>query len=560
MRSRFVLEDKPPSPRVQRDEARHTERDTAPNAPVATPSGSHAVPRDDRLSARLGAAVAQRAPGQPPTAAAAAIDATAHEPIIQRTEESAKLLTKLAAPTIRPGPAVDVQKALVDKLDVEHESVFQGGAINLGGILIEEMPATDQELIEQAQLTALPKMVGGSPLRYISFGGLSRAAKVKELGFDRLLIENALKTMKDAEQLKYLRLAGLPNDDWKILIELHYFRERDMSATGMHKDTLGQTLFVNLNYHMGAYLGEGEMLIGPEIVVNPPVSPTHETVIKGSLPKEFRKDLKATRATLGDPTEIKTELVDPYGYVAFVDEAVHHATPLYGHRYVTPGELKLYLEKMYPAAFKAASTAYAKFANQGLLGNQGMLGAMWHYPFPSYLKGSVIDETDISKWQTWMEMVSADADRRLTRSDLKATMTFDEFDSLLEVAGEAKLDDRRAAGRAAGFHAASIPGMWGAAGETHEYPIRPKSKPPLKRTLSNPDFRKRLPPEPAAHVKRRFFRTWIRVIPKAMADELPRRLEAEAAKERELAVAKAKAEAVAKAKAEGTAQLQTTSS
>lgn len=536
MGHRFVVEDTSISPQAPSRESHQAAPSTVPAVRdnALAPPGLDAGARDDRLSAQLRGAVAQRA--------------LVHRPVLQRNEESAKLLTELAVPTVRPGPTVPVQKALVDKLDVEHEEVFRGGAINLGGILIEDWPPSYKELVEQAQLTALPKIVSGSPYRYISFGGLSRAAKVKELGFDRLLVENTLATMLDARQLEYLQLAGLPNDEWKILIELHYFRERDMSATGFHKDTLGQTIFVNLNYHMGEALGKDEMLIGPEIVVNPPVSATHHAQTKASLPKEFRKDLKATRAKLDDPTTIDTQLVDPYGYVAFVDEAVHHATPLYGHRYVTPGELKAYLAQAYPAAFTEATRAYAKFTGQ-------RLGSWWHYEFPSYVTKSIIGEDEIAKWQTLMQIVAdPDAKRRITRNDVKGTISSDEFDDVLEFAGTAKLDGQRGSGRAAGFHAASIPGV-GVGVSAHESPVAPGRR-KLKRTLSTTDFRKTLPPEPAAHVKRRFFRTWVRAIPKDMADELPRRLRAEAEQERALAeaqaLAKAQAEEEAKAKLETT--------
>lgn len=422
------------------------------------------------------------------------------------------MLTELATPKIRPGPAVPVQLALVKKLDEDHADVFAGGLVNLGGILIDKIPATDDELIDDAHLTALPLMKQGSPYRYISAGQV-RAAKIKELGFDRLVVENTLKTMIDAKQIEYLRLAGLPNDEWKILIEVHYYRERDMTATGFHKDTLGQTLFVNLNYHMD------KQVIGPEIVVNPPVSPEHEGQIKQSLPKEFRKDLKATRRRLGDPTEYRADLVDAYGHAAFVDEAVHHATPFHGHRHVTGDDLKQHFQATYPAEYAEASAAYLKYADRGLF--------YYMSSFSGYVDNTIISAADSAKWLARMQIVSNDANKkkRLTRVDLKVAMTDDEFDDLLEAVAIATPMERTQ-GAAAGFHAASIPGS------KSQPAIRPSGKRPLKRRLSNADFRKTLPPAPAPDEKRRFFRTWVRIVPKDMADELPRRLEAEAAAER----------------------------
>jgi len=494
MRSGVIREHEPSSHAAPSPDGRHlTGSPTASSDAAPTPSSRHALQPDDRLSAILRGAVDQRA-------------------LLQRNKKSAKLLTELARPKPKPGPAVPVQKALVKKLDTDYADVFAGGLVNLGGILIDEIPESDADLIRDAQLTALPLMKQGSPYRYISAGQV-RAAKIKELGFDRMVVENTLRTMIDAKQIEYLRLAGLPNDEWKILIEVHYYRERDMTATGFHKDTLGQTLFVNLNYHMD------KQVIGPEIVVNPPRSKEHTRQIKESLPEEFRKDLKATRDKLGDPTEYEAALVDEYGYVAFVDEAVHHATPFHGHRHVTGDDLKQYLQTTDPAKYAAASIAYPKYVGRGLF--------YYLSSFASYDDSGTISAAESAKWYARMQIVADDANKkkRFTRVDLKAAMTDDEFDDLLEAVAVAKPTERTQ-GAAAGFYAASIPG-------SKEQPaIKPAGKRPLKRRLSNADFRKTLPAAPAPDEKRRFFRTWVRVVPKDMADELPRRLQAEAAAER----------------------------
>jgi hypothetical protein len=488
---------------------------------------------------------------------------------IQRNGKSATLLTELAVPQIKPGPAVPVQKKLVDKLDVEHADEFKGGLLNLGGILIDTIPEKDEDLIEQAELVGFPTT--GS---FASAGGKSQGGKIKEAGFDRLVVENTLRTMIDARQIEYLRLAGLPNDQWKILIEVHYFRERDMSATGFHKDTLGETLFVNLNYAMN------KKVIGPEFVINPPPSAEHDEQTAESLPEEFRKDLAVTRAKLGEPTEIGTGLVDPYGYVAFVDEAIHHATPHHWQRYVTGGELTSYLEATYPAQFKEARAAYAKYAARGMTGwlwwfssyvDQGIISAAdsskwlawmqiaapilaadelqsdlqtrypaqfsearkaykkyvsrgvtgWVFSFSSYIDQSIISLAESGKWLAWMQILAA-ADttraRRLTRVDLKATMPGMQFEDLLEAVGGADKAPR-SGGAAGGFHSASIPKA------STLSPVRPTDKPPLKRRLSQGDFRKQLPAAPAVNEKRRFFRTWVRIVPAKKANELRRALE-----------------------------------
>jgi hypothetical protein len=407
------------------------------------------------------------------------------------TEESAALLTTLATPQIRPGPAVELQKRLVPQL----EELFQKAPelVNLGGILIERIPASDQELIDQAELVPLPTAGG-----FISAGGVSRFPALKEHGLDRLVVENTLRTMVDARQIEYLRAARLPNVSWKILVEAHYFRARDKNATGFHKDTQGETLFVNLNYHID------KQVIGPEYVVNPAPSREHDEAV--TLPEQFRADLNVTRQTLGEPTTIEAKLVDPYSYVAFVDEAIHHGTPLYAHRSITGSELRQALEKRYPAAFADVKRGDER--------SSGVLGYAWS--FEDYLKSSKnIKEGEIEKWQTWWRMASAaNAERKYTRWDFQATMTDDEFDRLLETVGTLPGADRRGA---AGFYAASIP-------KAGTSPLKPDERPPLKRRLSDANFRKQMPPPLPENDPRRFFRTWVRAIPAAKAEDLRKRL------------------------------------
>ena len=152
----------------------------------------------------------------------------------------------------------------------------------------------------------------------------------------------------------------------------------------------------------------------------------------------------------------------------------------------------------------------------------------WLSSFADYLAtGTVISRADAKRWLARMEILAdkANMTKAFTRVDLKAAMTADEFDDLLEDTAVAS-PNTRTGGAAAGFHMVSIP-------DSPQYPIKPTGRRPLKRQMSDPDFRRTLPPAPEAHAKRRFFRTWVRVITKDMADELPRRLLAEANAEAE---------------------------
>ncbi|GAA5001408.1 hypothetical protein [Actinopolymorpha pittospori] len=421
----------------------------------------------------------------------------------QRNAESVALLKQLAVPKIADGPAIAVQKKLVEDL----EKLFQSEAsteINLGGILIERLPdrydGNDDlftKAVQQAKLVQLPGTILGA-----RSGGSERAGLVIQAGLGPALIENTLKTMIDAKQLEYLRLVGLPNGEWKILVEVHYIRSRPKDATGLHKDTKGETLFVNLNYHVG-----DNKVMGPEYVLNPAPSPEHDALIKGTdgkpgtLPKVFTDDLDEIRRTLGKPTEIRTGIVNPYGYVAFVDEAIHHATPLYGHRFITGKEFRAYLAQKYPAELAEITRADKEY--------QASRWPAALYAYSTYVNKTIIAEGEIAKWLNWLGM-TGDANL-YTRVHFAATMTSDEIDLMLHTVGSWPGAQRRGVG---GFYAASIPQA------PTLSPVNEPGSPPLKRQASTADFKKDQPPPLPDDVPRRFLRSWIRVVPESMATRL----------------------------------------
>src|SRR4030095_15572990 len=105
-----------------------------------------------------------------------------------------------------------------------------------------------------------------------------------------------------------------------------------------HKDTIGDTLFVNLNF-----LNQAE-IAGPEYILNPPAIPQHEENIKGTLPQKFLNDLAAAREKLPDPTKIAATRIPAKGVVSFVDELIHHTTPHVGRRTVSGQQLAEFLK------------------------------------------------------------------------------------------------------------------------------------------------------------------------------------------------------------------------
>ena len=244
-----------------------------------------------------------------------------------------------------------------------------------------------------------------------------------------------------------------------------------------------------------------QSVISPEFVINPEPSKEHDEKISKTLPSEFLKDLEATREKLGTPDEYLAGIANPYDYVAFVAEAIHHATPYYYHRYVTSSDFAQYIADKHPAEFKEAKRAHEQKT-------QSRLGFAWGYA--SYVDDKVIASDEIDKWWTWMTLVN-NADRRITRNDVKGTMTDDEFNAMLSEVG-AKGGERTEGGPA-GFHAAVI------SCTQANTPINP-GKPALKRRLSDAKFRETLPPKPGPNAKRAFFRTWVRVVPEGKAATL----------------------------------------
>jgi hypothetical protein len=388
----------------------------------------------------------------------------------------------------------------------------------IGGVLLDELPEYQKEklgkrkatetftndLIKNAKLVS-PRVAGA-----MSYKG-NPLPEIVEGGFGSLMAENALKTMVDAEQFKYLRAAGLPNKEWKIFVEMHYYRARDKEMAGFHKDTQGQTLFVNLNYHIEDQEQQGLATRGPEYVLNPPPNVKHDAQIygtvgkkdvpvdqqkAGSLPPKFTSDLAEVRQGLDAPNVIKSAgTIQPYGYVAFVDEAIHHATPFDQGRYVTPTEFKMYLEETY--AKEVAEIRSAKQEKR-----------KWN--------ADIIPKRHWKKWERWDAMMLAEDDKqRTTRYNREklADMTDTEFRRMLAAVGSKQGAERKFGG-AGGWYAAAIPGT-GA-----ETPLRGKGKPAFRREASLQDVKKNLPAPLPANVSRRFIRTWVRAIPEAAAAQL----------------------------------------
>jgi hypothetical protein len=319
--------------------------------------------------------------------------------------------------------------------------------LSIGAIELNSLPESDEELLRDAKLIDLKS---SNSLQQSSAFNL-----VEESGMTEKVVANTLNTMIKAGQIDYLRKSGVIGDDWKVLIEVHYYRSRDQVTSQFHKDTLGQTLFVNLNYHID------QPIAGPEYLLHPPTVATHESQIAKSLPPEFLSDLTTAGEGAQEATHIEAPEIPAYGAVAFVDELIHHMTPLRGHRPVTGADLGKYLDEHH-----SQQTQGESLPNDV----REKLREMSHQSATTY-----------------------------TRPDLrKAGMRNRDISKLLAEYGPS------------GFRTVSIPGATPEKGGT--VPIERRSKAPLKRRMSWKAKRNELPKPVGGD--RRFFRTWVRAVRK----------------------------------------------
>ena len=289
-----------------------------------------------------------------------------------------------------------------------------------------------------------------------------------------LIVRNTISTMISAGQIEYLRASGLTGGGYKIVIEIHYYANRASDQIGFHKDTKGQTLFVNLNYL------HSDPLLGPEYIVNPARSEQHEAEIKKTLPRKFRKDLKEVRRGLADPTEIGVSIIEPGGFVAFVDELIHHTTPLYGGRRIRADMVDAFLKKNYPDEY-AMSTK-----SRGFFGSK---------------------ETDEEK-RIRKILSKLNGKQPLDRTQLaQIGLTLKEINALIELYNDV---NGNLPGRYP-FEFASIP-TTDPSGKAITNPVRKLDTPPLTRQVSSLALQDRLPKQIQGN--RQFFRTWIRAVPR----------------------------------------------
>jgi len=517
---------------------------------TASPAGTHL------LAHELAHAVAN-APLRSPASLGRAV--------IRRDKDSQEMLAELATPIVQKGPDVEVQTELVKQLEeaipriskereaADDELRKWADRFDERTATAEEKAAYDKEYTRRSEelKVSLPQMDFSAPiyLGSIVLNGIPPKEQQEELFNARLestnnalpvkmnafklvelsktgplIVKNTVATMIASRQIDYLRTAGFVGKGWKIIVEVHYYRDRSSTPASMHKDTLGQTLFVNLNY-----TNEEEMS-GPEFIVNPPLQAEHEQAIEENLPAEFMTDLKYVRDAVGRPQKIQVKTLPAHGVVSFVDEAIHHATPLIGHRQVSAKNVRLFLQNEMPFAahYEHALKAWNKANEKPTATTKKSKGITLFKSKPKPKPQAQETFADLfqapdkekERWEALLSVTAkGDDETMLNRRDLQEGPT-------LQQAGlsEADVDRLLAHYGPVGFTSASIPAPARKGGaERAPFEVEGK-KIVLKREMSQKALEGKLPRVAvksgkiteglfATAVSRRaFFRTWVRAV------------------------------------------------
>jgi GNAT superfamily N-acetyltransferase len=429
---------------------------------------------------------------------------------------SSDILRKLAEPKVFNCPDVNEQRIIAKKLDalIEDKKTERVGGSSyaiipvycVGGIELPGDLDNFDLLLNNVEL----KPIASDAIPSSCYDAINHDDQLKK-GIVRLM----LKTLKMAGQIDYIKSARLDPEEWQILVEVHYLYSRGKTESQLHKDTLGETLFVNLNY-----ISENEML-GPEYIVAPPTVEEHEKNIINSLPQRFLDDLKGAREGLPQAPEIGSCIIPPHGFVSFVDELVYHATPLWGHRTIRFTSLPDLLNKLPEGdAFRRNQTKFE--ANRKMIEDKTTENARKSsirqlLPSFSNLKLEKIEKPWEALLETLEEMKNNTYGGKTTFDRItlkKCGLDNDLIERLLNMecserrtvsiprTGADKTPKKHPTDRMPKIHPIIL--------EEGAKPLERRGK-PLTRTMSERAMSKAGLPPPVAG-RRSFFRTWVRAV------------------------------------------------
>jgi GNAT superfamily N-acetyltransferase len=315
------------------------------------------------------------------------------QPVLQRMEskDPTEFLRFLATPRTYNPVDLQMQKATGEAIDNLLKGQDPGGAICLGGIILPDNLENINEVINSAKLIKIEHAPGVA----------DRQDLVKDNDLKKAIVSVVLWPAAIAGQIEYLKQRSIGVWGWKAVVEVHYYYNRSSGQINFHKDTEGQTLFVNLTY-----INDEEML-GPEYISKPPRIPDHEENLKKALPGQIFQDFEKVYGQLPDPTHIEATFLPKYGTAAFSDPFLHHTTPHRGPRKIKPENILDYFEDdiMRHKTDGVNSKAYSDL--QAIKRNPGNIDT------------SKIDRTLTLGWRgRLLTMATAQKWQRYTRDDL----------------------------------------------------------------------------------------------------------------------------------------------
>lgn len=419
--------------------------------------------------------------------------------IVQRAEEpKSSLLTRLATPQIFEGPEIDAQRTVSEQLDKIYSREDLDGAICLGGIRLPDLGKhKDGQIATVADLTEVPRPAIRSDRSNPNASHHYLIESSHEI--KREIVRFTIQTMIRSGQIAYIRESELVNDEWDVWIEIHYYPKRMQVRPQLHKDTTGQTVFVNLNY-----LNDDE-ITGPEYILNPPPVKVVEAEMEHSLPRRFRDDLSRARSELPVPTTMEVSTIPPNGVVSFVDYLIHHNTPWFKHRTARRGAL---LDALGKGSLRQDFLTVQ--SNTQTVGEQTAFDASWNPA--KYWWGRPTAQTltprqtDVRDAHRILNGLAADGDYRyedLVRSGVPEWIAAELITGTNNDVGSVSIPLNQ--------------GKWPIVSRPQKFPIWPDRARHLKRRMSMDlsSERPTLPRIPEGS-ERKFFRTWVRTVKKSL--------------------------------------------
>lgn len=332
---------------------------------------------------------------------------------------------------------------------------------------------------------------------------------------------NVMNTLRTSGQLAYIERNNIINEEWRCVIDVDFYYQRPAKSIGFHKDTVGRSLFVNLNFN------NAQEIMGPEYILNPPAIDKHDQHIAPKLPTAFLDDLVSERQRLGVPGEIMNTRIPAHGMLSFVDELIHHTTPFLGHRGLTffPDELaktasELQVAKRLLTLINGTSKAQGnsrEFLRDYIGLDERQIGFLFDRVIGSsvptgYIKTKLQGNPEFEKMKklaghqfnlSLLQRISEE-DRPFEPGELAQAGLSPQFISFL-------IDEHNKHD----LSTVSLAGCEEACDKdikSEKFPIMPEGKPRLERRMSRDLVEGNLPPPTAE--KRQFFRTWVQTIPK----------------------------------------------